>query len=196
MKHARKIFIAIALFASLTLLTTAAHAGCGTYPEAKFKPQAWAPTGANGSLLRLVDDEDSDSIVGMWRITFTSKGNQAFGIPDGATLDKGFAQWHSDGTEIMNSNRQPSTGSFCLGTWKKIGGAKYRLNHFALGFDDGVHLGYTNIREEVALSPDGNSFSGSLIIAIYDGQGNAGPVLQGVVTATRVKVNTTLLDIL
>jgi hypothetical protein len=193
----RKILIAITMLVSLTLLTTTAHAGCGNYPELKGKltPQAWIPTGANGATL-LISDEDSSGIVGFWRVTFTSKGNTAFGIPDGATIDKGFAQWHSDGTEIMNSSRQPSTGSFCLGTWKKIGGGKYRLNHFALSFDDGVHLGYANIREEVILSDDGNSFSGSFIIAIYDGQGNAGPVLKGDITGTRVKVNTTLQEIL
>jgi hypothetical protein len=197
MNHAtRKILVAIALLASVTLFTTAAHAGCGTYPQAgaKLKPQSWAPKGANGAM-RLVSDQDSDGIVGFWRVTLTSKGNTAFGIPDGATLDKGFAQWHSDGTEIMNSNRQPSTGSFCLGVWKKISG-KYRLNHFAVSFDDGVHLGYANIREEVVLSDDGNSFSGSFIIAIYDGQGNAGPVLKGDITGTKVKVNTTLQEIL
>ena len=198
MNHAtRKILIVITLLASVTLFTTAAHAGCGTYPEVggKLKPQAWTPRGAHGGTL-LVSDEDGNGIVGFWRVTFTSKGNTAFGIPDGATLDKGFAQWHSDGTEIMNSNRQPSTGSFCLGVWKKVGNAKYRLNHFALSFDDGVHLGYANIREEVILSDDGNSFSGSFIIAIYDGQGNAGPVLKGDITGTKVKVNTTLQDIL
>ena len=198
MKHGtRKILIAITMFVSLTLLTTTAHANCGSYPEVKgkLKPQAWTPNGRSSATL-LVSDEDSDGIVGLWRITITSQGNTAFGIPDGATLDKGFAQWHSDGTEIMNSSRQPSTGSFCLGTWKKIGGGKYRLNHFALGFDDGVHLGYTNIREEVMLSNDGNSFSGSVILAIYDGQGNAGPVLKGLITAVKVKVNSTLSDIL
>ena len=193
----RKILVAFSLLASLTLFTTTAHAGCGGYPElkGKLKPQAWTPTRPNGAML-LVSDQDSDGIVGLWRVTLTSKGNTAFGIPDGATLDKGFAQWHSDGTEIMNSSRQPSTGSFCLGTWKKIGDTKYRLNHFALSFDDGVHLGYANIREEVILSGDGNSFSGSFIIAIYDGQGNAGPVLKGDITAVKVKVNTTLQDVL
>lgn len=191
----RKILIAVALFASLTLFTTAAHASCGAYPEAKLKPQAWSPNGVNAATL-LVSDEDSNGIVGLWRFTMTSKGNTAFGIPDGAILDKGFAQWHSDGTEIMNSSRQPSTGSFCLGTWKRIGDTKYRLNHFALSFDDGVHLGYANIREEVILSGDGNSFGGSFIIAIYDGQGNAGPVLKGDITAVKVKVNTTLQDVL
>jgi hypothetical protein len=197
MNHAtRKILIALTLLASLTLFTTTAHAGCGTYPQAgaKLKPQAWTPNRGHGATL-IASDEDSDGIVGFWRVTLTSKGNTAFGIPDGAILDKGFAQWHSDGTEIMNSNRQPSTGSFCLGVWKKING-KYRLNHFALSFDDGVHLGYANIREEVVLSDNGNSFSGSFIIAIYDGQGNPGPVLKGDITGTKVKVNMTLQEIL
>ena len=68
------------------------------------------------------DDHDRDrdaSIVGLWKFAFTAKGNSGntapFNPPDGATLDAGYVQWHSDGTEIMNSGRDPASGSFCLG---------------------------------------------------------------------------------
>src|SRR5215212_1066954 len=56
-------------------------------------------------------------IVGLWQFEFTSAGNDGspFYIPDGAPLDAGYAQWHSDGTEIMNSSRDPITGNVCLG---------------------------------------------------------------------------------
>ncbi len=31
------------------------------------------------------------------------------------TVDNAFVQWHSDGTEIMNSRRPAQDGNFCLG---------------------------------------------------------------------------------
>ena len=58
-------------------------------------------------------------IVGFWKVKFISEGNS--GIPDGTVIDNGFAQWHSDGTEILNSSRPPATSSFCLGVWQKSG---------------------------------------------------------------------------
>jgi hypothetical protein len=47
----------------------------------------------------------------------------------------GFSQWHSDGTEILNSSRPPATSNFCLGVWEKTGPFAYKLNHFALSSD-------------------------------------------------------------
>src|SRR5947208_13320831 len=43
------------------------------------------------------------SIVGFWHVKFVSEGTT--GIPDGTIIDMGFSQWHSDGTEILNSSR-------------------------------------------------------------------------------------------
>jgi hypothetical protein len=96
----------------------------------------------------------------------------------------------------MNSSRVPSTGSFCLGTWKQMGPRHYKLNHFALSFDDTVHQGYDNIREDIILSRDGDSFSGSFLIAKYDINGNPIAVIKGKIVGTRVNVNTTVKDIL
>jgi hypothetical protein len=200
----QKVIAGFGILAISALLSVGARAECGgsIQPGAKVKPQSWLGNGriGAGSLLNVSEredrDDDGEGIVGFWRVTLISKGNTGLGIPDGAQLDHGFAQWHSDGTEIMNSNRRPSTGSFCLGVWRKVGPSKYKLNHFALAFDDGVHQGYANIREEVALSQDGDSFSGSFVIANYDLQGNPGPVITGEITGTRVKVNTTIQEIL
>jgi len=64
--------------------------------------------------LASVPDRESDlAIVGFWKVTFVAQGNP--GIPDGAVIDFGYAQWHGDGTEILNSSRPPATGNFCLG---------------------------------------------------------------------------------
>ncbi len=64
------------------------------------------------------DDSEEASIVGLWQVTFTSKDTP--GIPDGTVVDAGFATWHADGTEIMNSGRPPITGNFCMGVWKQV----------------------------------------------------------------------------
>ena len=73
------------------------------------------------------------AIVGFWHVKFISKGTGF--IPDGTVVDMGFSQWHSDGTEILNSSRPPATSNFCLGVWEKTGPFAYRLNHFALSSD-------------------------------------------------------------
>ncbi len=184
--------LAIALFLAVT-----ASAQCGSYDQPKLKHQSWLTNGQSG-LLKLIDrPDDDDGIVGFWRVTLTSKGNTGLGIPDGAQLDHGFAQWHSDGTEIMNSNRQPNTGSFCLGVWKKVGPGTYQLNHFAMGFDDTIHQSYTNIREDVSLSHDGDSFAGTFVITNFDLQGNATtPPITGEIVGKRVKTSTTIGDVL
>src|SRR4029079_14570806 len=67
-------------------------------------PRAVAPSTSGSS------SDNSATVVGMWHVTFTSDGNNVapFFIPDGAPLDDGYAQWHSDGTEIMNSFRDPA----------------------------------------------------------------------------------------
>jgi len=200
MKMHRKHVSTLALLTVIALLSVQAFAQCGLTDQfkAKLKTQAWHGGGGSAYLLNVTDGRDNNSVVGMWRFTFTSQGNTGapLFIPDGAVLDHGFAQWHSDGTEITNSNRRPSTGSFCLGVWKRVGPSHYLLNHFALGFDDGVTQSYSNIREDLTISDDGNSFSGTFSIAIYDLNGNAGPLIRGLLTGTRVKINTTVQDIL
>ena len=198
----RRAFSIINVLALLTVASVGTYAQCGGVDKhGKLETQAFLGSGIHSGSLVLASEaedhsNDGEDIVGFWRVKLISKGNTGLGIPDGTILDRGFAQWHSDNTEIMNSSRAPSTGSFCLGVWKKVGPSRYKLNHFALAFDDTVHLGYGNIREDVTLSQDGDSFSGSFTIANFDGEGNPGPVITGDITATRIKVSTTLQDIL
>jgi hypothetical protein len=137
------------------------------------------------------------SIVGMWSFQFISKGNAngTPAIPDGAQLDFGYTQWHSDGTELLNSGgRAPATENFCMGTWVQTGRYTYQLNHFALGYDaiTGLLNGKTNIAETVTLSPGGTIYSGTFAITNYDTNGNkVGTTLTGQVTADRITVDTT-----
>jgi len=152
---------------------------------------------------------NGDPIVGFWRVNLISEGNSgppAY-IPDGTVLDAGFSQWHSDGTEILNSSRQPATQSFCLGVWEKVGPSTYMLNHFPLSWTpDGSFIGPANIREIVTVSPDHNSLMGTFTLDQYstpDGMWPATPSqltlvahLTGNVQAKRVTVNTTIDGVL
>jgi hypothetical protein len=67
------------------------------------QPQHWqGPTQFRpASLLLVADNGSTTGIVGFWKVEFV--------LDDGTVIDNGFAQWHSDGTEIMNSSRDPRT---------------------------------------------------------------------------------------
>jgi hypothetical protein len=124
-------------------------------------------------------------------VKFVSVGGA--GIPDGTEIDAGYSQWHSDGTEIMNSGgRSPITGDFCLGVWTRVGENKYKLNHLGAGWDPtGANLiGPGHIQEAVTLAPGGNKFSGTFTVDQYDESGNVLVLLLGTITGTRIDVNT------
>ena len=147
--------------------------------------------GNGGKAIALAADlGDEDAvIVGLWQVTFVSKNSP--GIPDGAVIDAGYATWHSDGTEIMNSGRPPITGNFCMGVWKEVGRSKFRLNHVALSWDpSGANLvGPANIREEVTVDHTGNTYVGTFTIDQFDNAGNTLAHITGRVTGQRITVN-------
>ena len=135
------------------------------------------------------------AIVGFWHVKFISKGTTF--IPDGTVVDMGFSQWHSDGTEILNSSRPPATSNFCLGVWEKTGPFTYKLNHFALSSDlNGNMIGPANIREDVTLDVHGASYTGTFSIDQYDTSGNLLVHIIGEVKATRITVDTKVSDLL
>lgn len=165
-----------------------ANAECGGLSKFKFGAsihrQSWEGSQFSPASLLLVSDS-RESIVGFWRVTFTSEGTT--GIPDGTVIDQAYSQWHSDGTEIMNSSRPPVTQSFCLGVWKKVGGLRYKLNHFAISFDPNSNLvGPANIREDVVLRDRGKTFSGTFTIDQFDQAGNTLAHITGQITGTRI----------
>lgn len=205
----------LGVFAGLLALAIAgqASAGCGAPPEANAKvPTAFrSPSATTGGQLvsavyrpgaedrfLLVSDDEGPGpgagIVGMWRFQLVSNG---------VVVDDGYAQWHSDGTEIQNSGvHAPITSNFCLGVWQKVGFDTYELNHFPIAWSsDGqspqleIHL-----TETVHLT-DSNHLTGTFAITAYpwngsDGLNVAGPALgpptTGTVTATRVTISSTV----
>jgi hypothetical protein len=196
-----RVILTLGVAMGVTLLAPRANAQCG-YVESALAPAAFEsqrslgpgepPSSGRGSSFLVSEREhaaDGDPIVGFWRVTFRSQGNP--GIPDGTVIDAGFSQWHSDGTEILNSSRPPATSNFCLGVWKRVEESSYKLNHFALSSDlNGNMIGPANIRETVRLSRDGNRYEGTFTIDQYDESGNLLAHITGQVSAKRITVDT------
>lgn len=166
------------------LLAPNALAGCGDVPTqpALLKPAAYRVMRQSGDNAIPAGAD----IVGMWKFSFVSKNSP--GIPDDLLIDWGYTQWHSDGTEILNSGgRSPATQNICMGVWKKVAGSTYKLNHHALNYDaNGTLLGIAVIGEQVTVDKSGNAFSGTFSIDVYDTQGHSLAHVQGLVSATRL----------
>src|SRR5215469_4046960 len=131
------------------------------------------------------DDSSEITITGLWKVVFVSGG---------VTVDVGFEQWHSDGTEMLNDTPPPASGNVCLGTWEKTGPQTYSLVHPAFNFDS---TGTTVVsifieRVQAVIAPDGNSFTGTFTWDSYDFSGNPlpGTHLAGTVSGTRITVGT------
>ncbi len=208
----KKMITIVGLVLVGTILTATASAECLSYlPKHKagvvVSPQSWSGATFRPASLLMISEHDSDdvSIVGFWKVTFTAKGNTE-GPPDGTPIDSGFVQWHSDGTEIMNSGRPPQNGNICLGVWEKTGRSRYKLNHFANGnvIDPtnptaiGPPGGPTQIVEDIILSRDGNHYVGMFTLDAYDTPANGNKLLAhiiGVVTATRITIHTPVTSV-
>jgi hypothetical protein len=196
---------ALIAFAGMVLMAPHAYAGCGAegMNSGAMKPAVFLQGGSSGLVLaHFVEPGDpfgGAPITGLWKFTFTAKGNGANGPPDYTPIDAGFVVWHDDGTEIMNSGRAPVTGSFCLGVWKRVDESTYHLNHWALSWVPGYvpgatqswssglnppappgttpedeafqPTGPTNIQETVILDRDGDHYSGTFRLTqyLYDG---------------------------
>jgi len=131
----------------------------------------------------------------MWNFQFFSQSNTSHNppIPDGALLDFGYQVWHSDMTEFTNSTlHNLATQNYRLGVWGQTGFNAFELNHFALQYDatSGMVSGNANIKEQITLSPSGDSLSGTFTIDVYDSKGSKLDHVAGTLAATGVTVDT------
>jgi len=205
MKPARiKLSMVMGIVLLGALLTGTAFAGCGDVARLQhgaLVPRSW--NGASGSLLPISDDSSNDPITGMWHATFTAMGNEV-GPPDNTPIDNALVVFHSDGTEIMNSARPAQDGDFCLGVWKKVDKSRYKVNHIPWFSNDtsnapsgiGNPSGPTRIFQNIVLSPDGKHYTGTFTLDAYDTAGNQVAHIVGVISATRVNINTSVPDLL
>jgi len=173
-------------------------AGSDSFKVGGIQQQSWegAPFVGTASFLRVASHTGGGAgIVGFWKVKFIAEGNA--GIPDGTVLDNAFVQWHSDGTEMMNSSRAPVTQSFCMGVWQKTGPSSYQLNHFALTFDTSNNfVGPAQVREDVTLDKKADQYTGTFKTDFYDPSGNVVVEVVGNITATRITVDTPVGDVL
>jgi hypothetical protein len=146
---------------------------------------SWQNVQGSGSLFHQADlpAVGIHSIVGMWSFRQTAGGQ---------LVDFGFQQWHSDGTELLNSGgRAPATENFCMGTWTQSSPGHYHLNHLALSYDgSGTLNANVTIKEDVTLAATGMTYAGTFSIDVHDPNSNA--LLQhvaGQVTAQRILPN-------
>ena len=199
----QRFTIAFGILLMCVVVTASANAACGDFKTgAKLHQQSWDFGSVRPASLMLTSG-NADPVVGMWHVTFTAQGNES-GPPDGTPIDNAMAVWHSDGTEIMNSDRPAQDGNFCLGVWEKTGKLTYKLNHMPWAGNDtanapagiGNPSGAVQILEEVTLSPDGKHYAGTFTLDAYDTSGNPVAHIVGIVTATRVTVNTKVKDLL
>jgi predicted small lipoprotein YifL len=195
----RAITITLSAGIFVTMFVSKASA-CGEVPKGPFEfPEAASDSrvlsaSANAETA-LARGSSSVPIAGMWKFQLISKGNTTHNpsIPDGALIDFGFTQWHSDGTEIQNSAGVPG-GGFCLGVWGQTGFLTFELNHFPIAFNPttGKVANYINIQQQDTLSPSGDSFTGTFTEDVYDPTGNQVDHLTGTVTATRITVDSSI----
>jgi hypothetical protein len=197
-------FVALAL--ALTIAPNAL-ARCGGLTASKGHPANWDPQYGRAYLMNMAltggFHDDTDSIVGMWHVTFTAEGNNG-APPDNTPIDNAIVVWHSDKTEIMNSGRPPQDGDFCMGVWEETAKSTYKLNHFAWGGNDttnapggiGNPVGPAHYVELVTLSSDGKSYTGTFTLDAYDTSGNVTTHIVGVIKATRITLDTTVNDLL
>jgi hypothetical protein len=191
-----KIVPVLSALALATVVVPYAHAGCGQYRPASFNGSSQHQFGSPYLLRASFPGEDEataaePTMVGTWKEHWISKGSE--GIPDGAEIDAGYAQWHSDGTEINVSGlRAPLTGDVCLGEWIKTGARTYRLNHFGISYNStGLGLvGVARIQQWLTLDQKGMATSGTFTIDQYNESGTLLAHIQGNVIGTRVTMDT------
>jgi hypothetical protein len=181
-----KLRVSIRVSAVLFGLGTVTYASSAMACGDDVKVQHASLQGEQGSgLFRLAQaDQAIHTIVGMWSFTMT---------PTAGPGDFGYQQWHSDGTELMNSGgRPPATENFCMGVWRQVAPSRYHLNHYALSYDpsSGTINARVVIKEDVTLNPTGSSYAGSFTLDVYDPSGTTAVAHQnGQVTAQRIRAN-------
>ncbi|HEY2480931.1 MAG TPA: hypothetical protein VGI30_01875 [Caulobacteraceae bacterium] len=181
----KKLLVGVAALATTAALAPAAWAGCGAGLEKQ--PATWTSSGSPLALTRV--DYTRPAITGLWSVTLTAAGSPM-------DNDWGFSEWHSDGTEIMNSGgHSPASGNFCLGVWAQTGANTYHLNHWALSYVPSASPPYgtlaakVNLKEDVSVGRTGDTFTGVFTIDVYLPNGTRVVHDHGVIIGQRVTPN-------
>lgn len=150
-----------------TPLTKPAQSGAAT-----SAPKVAAGTGSSKTA----------SMVGLWSVTDSVDGQPFYSY---------FDTWNSDGNEFFIDNTNPAEDNVCQGVWVQTSVNVYKLKHISFTFDDsGNQNGTAVFHDVVTVSADGNSFTGTENVYVYDLNGDLiGQYLGDQLQATRISVD-------
>src|SRR5262245_22763324 len=143
-----------------------------------LSPAVKAVEGSERSQNDDAEGQRAAPIVGLWHNHFVSDFIPAF---------ETYSQWHSDGLEIDTPNFAPGA---CMGTWTQTGHRTYKLFH--VGWTPGGGPGGSvrfELRIQVSLSVDRNSFDGVYEQKFFDAGGNNVFTDTGKIESTRLSVD-------
>ena len=168
----------LATAAALALSGLSAHAACVdpriAVQNAANRMPPVLPAAAKAAAA--ADHHDHDSIVGTWVVNYTSGGSPA---------GDAFIQWHDDGTEWENIDFPILGGNICMGEWQRTGHRQVQRTHIGWLYTNGTLSGYFTETESDTLSRDGDSYTGTNDMKIYDLAGNLQVEFTGAASATR-----------
>ena len=119
------------------------------------------------------------SIVGLWHVVHTAD--------DGSLIFESYDMWHSDGTEEEMPNSPPAAGALCLGVWTQSGKTIQLLTHVAFLYDlNNNFVGTLNLTEANKVKDDGNKYTGTIDVKVYDPNGNLVAEQTGTTKAERL----------
>jgi hypothetical protein len=148
-------------------------------PQSNARPAILA---AMGSSSPAPVPSAAPGMVGLWLVQLYYQGN---------LYDEYFDTWHSDGNELFIDATNPALDNVCQGLWKQMSPLTYKLKHVSWNFDpSGNPVGWADFHAVVQMSKDGNSFTGTEDVYIYDLNGNQVDKFEGgVLQATRIKID-------
>jgi hypothetical protein len=124
----------------------------------------------------------AQGMIGLWQVTDFYQGQ---------VFDQYFDTWNADGNEFFIDNTNPAADNVCQGIWKQVSVNAFKLKHVSWTFDStGTVNGTAIFHDVVQVSADGNSFTGTENVLIYDLNGVLVAEYDGdVLQATRITVD-------
>jgi hypothetical protein len=185
--QARRWRAGVALLAALSFVVvpTFAKAACGRFGVTGVKDAIKLPATAHADF-DFPPAFGSPTIVGLWHVMYTAA--------DQSTFNNTFDTWHADGTEFESAYLAPAGGDVCVGVWRQTGLRNIKLHHVGWLFNPSTPTATaTNtftLDEEIAVSRDGHSYSGTFTFKIWNLDGTPTPVeVTGTIAATRITVD-------
>jgi hypothetical protein len=128
-------------------------------------------------------------VVGLWHVIYSTGSGS-----DTAIFNDTFDTWHGDGTEFESAFLAPLGGNVCAGVWRPTGDRSVTLHHVGWMFDPSTPAATASntftLDENVSVSRDGQSYSGSFTFKIWNLDGSfTGTEVTGSIAATRINPN-------